>query len=405
MDHQVIIVGGGITGLTAAVNLEKKGVDYLLIEATEEVGGRVKTREVDGFLFDRGFQVLLTGYPEAQDLLDYGALKLNEFKPGAMLLLDGGSKSIFGDPMRDSSALWSTVFSKGATFLDKLAVFRLSSRLKATSLEKIFKESELTTLEYLRRNGFSTKIIETFFRPFFGGIFLESELTTSSRMFEFVFKMFSEGAAALPENGMQEIPRQLVSGLDSTRVHTSEKVISIDQNSVQTDQRTYRAENIIIATDALALSESLGLAKPKFVSTIHAHFSSEVAPFNKPLIALQSNRMGIVNNLCVVNKVSKAYAQKDNLISVTLRSKVAIENVETLVRKEMKTWFPDAGQWKLIDLQNINYALPDQRSVSEVQPFKREKSLWISGDHMMHGSLNAAMKSGRQVAEAIAKQL
>ena len=198
MDHQVIIVGGGIAGLTAALNLQKQGIDYLLLEANAEVGGRVKTRSVDGFLFDRGFQVLLTAYPEANRILDYNTLNLSTFDPGALLLLDSGKTSVFGDPLRDLTTLWSTLVSKGASFSDKIGVYRLSSRLRNTSIDSIFGKSESTTLQYLKNLGFTNTIVEAFFRPFFGGIFLENELTTSSRMFEFVFKMFSEGSAALP---------------------------------------------------------------------------------------------------------------------------------------------------------------------------------------------------------------
>lgn len=405
MDHQVIIVGGGIAGLTAALNLQKQGIDYLLLEANAEVGGRVKTRSVDGFFFDRGFQVLLTGYPEANRILDYEALNLRTFDPGALLLLDDGKKSVFGDPLRDISTLWSTLRSRGASFSDKIRVYRLASRLKNSTINSIFCQPESTTLQYLKNLGFTKTIIEAFFRPFFGGIFLENELTTSSRMFEFVFKMFSEGSAALPQNGMQEIPRQLLSKLDAAKVHTDEHVLSIDGNSIQTDRGSYTAESIVLATDSKALSGLLGLPKPKYASTVHAHFSAAVAPYEKPLIALQSNSNSIVNNLCVVNKVSRAYAQKDNLLSVTLRSKLPLEKVQETVQKEMKNCFNDAEDWRLVDLQTIEYALPDQNSVSENSPFQRNENLWICGDHNMHGSLQAAMKSGRLVAEDIAKEM
>ena len=403
MDHQVIIVGGGIAGLTAALNLQKQGIDYLLLEANAEVGGRVKTRSVDGFLFDRGFQVLLTAYPEANRILDYDALNLSTFDPGALLLLDSGKTSVFGDPLRDLTTLWSTLASKGASFSDKIGVYRLSSRLKNTSIDSIFGKSESTTLQYLKNLGFTNTIIEAFFRPFFSGIFLENELSTSSRMFEFVFKMFSEGSAALPQNGMQEIPKQLLSKLDDAKVHTDEHVLSIDGNALQTNKGAYTTENIVLATDAKALSGLLDLPKPKYASTVHAHFSTTVTPYEKPLIALQSNSKGIVNNLCVVNKVSRAYAQKDNLLSVTLRSQLPLEKVEATVQKEMKNWFNDAENWKLVDLQTIEYALPNQNTVSENSPFQRKENIWICGDHKMHGSLQAAMKSGRLVAEAIAK--
>ena len=180
MKPRVIIVGGGISGLTAALQLQANGMDSLLLEATDRVGGRVKTDVIDGFRLDHGFQVLLTAYPEAQKWLDYEKLDLQKFLPGAVLLHSDGTKDRIGDPIRDFSSLFPTLFSKVGSVMDKLRILRLNNRVSKMSIEDIFEQEEVPTKKILAKEyGFSNKMIANFFSPFFSGIFLEKGLLTS----------------------------------------------------------------------------------------------------------------------------------------------------------------------------------------------------------------------------------
>lgn len=191
-DYKIHIIGAGISGLVAAKVLENHGYSPILMESTDRVGGRVKTDLVDGYQLDHGFQVLLTAYPAAQQYLNLEALELQNFLPGATIFLDDKKKTI-GDPLRNISLLIPTMFSGIGTFSDKVKILKLNRLLKKTTVSEIFAKAEKTTLQYLIDFGFSEEIIAQFFTPFFSGIFLEPELATSSRMFEFVYKMFGEG--------------------------------------------------------------------------------------------------------------------------------------------------------------------------------------------------------------------
>ncbi|MBO6631919.1 MAG: FAD-dependent oxidoreductase, partial [Psychroserpens sp.] len=173
-DYKIHIVGGGISGLIAAKTLEAGGYRPIIIEATDRVGGRVKTDIVDGFQLDHGFQVLLDAYPLAQKHLDYEQLNLQQFVPGAILFKQGKSQ-IIGDPLRDGSLLLSTLLATAGSLGDKLKIFKLNQSLKKKSITSIFKEPEITTLDYLKAKGFSDRIISSFFKPFFSGIFLEDQ--------------------------------------------------------------------------------------------------------------------------------------------------------------------------------------------------------------------------------------
>ena len=185
-----IIIGAGVSGLVAAIELEKAGFTPLILEATDCIGGRLKSDLESELPLDHGFQVLLTDYQEAQKYLDFDSLDLIPFKQGSIIFKNSKQQKI-GDPRRDISFLWSTLTSSIGTFNDKLRILKLSKKLKKKSIEDIFLTPEISTLDYLRGLGFSNMIIENFFQPFFAGIFLEEELETSSRMFEFVYKMLS----------------------------------------------------------------------------------------------------------------------------------------------------------------------------------------------------------------------
>ena len=161
----------------------------MVIEASDRVGGRVKTDRIDGYQLDHGFQVLLTAYPAVQKYLDYDALELQKILPGASIF-KGGHQKIIGDPLRCISLLFPTLLSGIGNLSDKVKILKLNQKLKNKSMSAIFSETEQSTLAYLTDFGFSKEIISDFFKPFFSGIFLETQLETSSRMFEFVYKMF-----------------------------------------------------------------------------------------------------------------------------------------------------------------------------------------------------------------------
>ena len=252
-DFKIYIVGAGVSGLVAAQVLENQGYQPVILEASDRAGGRVKTDIKKGFQLDHGFQVLLSSYPAAQKYLNFKALKLQELKPGAVIF-NNGKQQIIGDPLRDISTLFSTLFSGIGTLSDKFKIFQLNLKLKNKSIEAIFSSDEISTKAYLQEFGFSSQIIAQFFTPFFTGIFLENELTTSSRMFEFVFKMFGEGLAVIPKGGMEEISKQLVVNLSNTTFQYNTQVSSVsDEEIVLHTGEKLASTATIIATDASKL--------------------------------------------------------------------------------------------------------------------------------------------------------
>ena len=410
MKPSITIIGAGISGLTAAVYLHKKGFKIQILEASDRAGGRIKTDIIDGFRLDRGFQVLLTEYPETKRLLDYKKLNLKRFLPGATVLYDDGQFES-ADPFRRPTALFSTLFAPVGSLKDKINTYFLKRKLVEISIPSLFKQPEVETIAQLKNYGFSQKMIDRFYKPFFSGIFLENDLKTSSTMFDFVMKMFSEGDAAIPELGMEEIPKQLVAMLPANSIQYNIKVSAIENNKIICeDGLIIEADKIIIATEAIGFASAyISKEKQNFHQVTNVYFEAKIAPTEKAVVVLNaSTDKKWVNNLTVMSNISSKYAPKGKvLISVsyngipTIDDATLAENMKTELKKGYGNQVTD---WKMIKTYRINYALPNQEKVtnevsnSEIQI---NQNLFICGDHLMNGSINAAMKSGRIVAELI----
>jgi hypothetical protein len=405
---EVIIIGAGLAGLTAAKILKAADKSVLVLEASDGVGGRVRTDEVDGYLLDRGFQVFLTSYPEAKSLLDYEALELCKFDPGALILSRDGITKL-GDPMRQPGSLVSTLLSSAATFTDKLRMLRLKLKLAGKTIAEIFSEQEITTKDYLKREGFSGTIMNQFFRPFMTGIFLEDQLTTSSRMFEFVFKMFSEGDAAIPAKGMGMISKQLAECLSPHELLFYQNVSAVEGGIVTTTSgANYKANFVLTATDPFRSPFRYGNSIIAHHSVSNMYFTSEKKPFEMPLIALNTLPGKFVNNIAVMNRISPGYSKNgDALISLSLigdHSNANQTELQESVITELKFWYPEAVNWKHLKTYHIDYALPNDDQVSNEPDYtalRLNAQCFVCGDYLMNGSINAAMKSGRLAAEAI----
>ena len=414
MQKDIIIIGGGISGLTAANYLEDFGWKPMIIEATSRVGGRVKTDQHEGFLLDRGFQVFLTAYPEAKHLLDYEALNLQNFSPGALILKENGNKDLISDPMRDISTLFSTVFAQVGNFSDKLKMLSLKNKVKNKNVESIFEGENKSTIKYLRDFGFSEEMINSFFAPFFGSIFLEKDLKTSRKMFEFVFKMFSEGFAALPKDGIGQIPVQLKSKLNLTEIKYNERVTHIENNKVYTNKNEcYEAKAVLIATEAIGLVRNYKKdINVKYQGTSVMYFSAEKSPIKGKYVALNASKSKLINNISVPSNVSSAYAPSGkHLISLSTigLAQDGQEEYLTAIKNEMKTWFGEqVNAWKYLKTYHIPYSLANQENVSyniDNQSIIIGENLYMCGDSFSNSSLNAAMKSGRIAAEIINEKL
>ncbi|UCE04144.1 MAG: FAD-dependent oxidoreductase [Candidatus Latescibacterota bacterium] len=407
--NDVVIVGGGLAGLCCARALHAAGVECLVLEADDDVGGRVRTDHVEGFQLDRGFQVFLAAYPEARRVLDYDALDLRAFAPGALVRF-GGRFHRVTDPWRRPLQSLQTLFSPIGSFTDKLRVARLRRRVCASSLEELESRPETTTLRSLQKAGFSEAMIERFFRVFLGGIFLEPDLSTSSRMFDFVFRMFSQGPACVPAAGMGAIPAQLAAALPEESLHVRTRVDSISGSRVRLENgETVQARAVVVATAGQEAARLLpGVQPPASCPVQCLYFAAPSPPFDEPILVLDGEDAGPINNLCVMSAVAPTYAPQGRaLVSVSVLGSSAA-NAEAGVRQQLQDWFGGASRdWELLRHQTIRHALPAQLPKARTMPPhpRVQSGLYLCGDHLGNASIQGAMLAGRRAAEAVIEDL
>lgn len=399
---RIAIIGAGVSGLVAANYLESNGYEPEVFEASDRVGGRVKTDYTDGFIFDHGFQVLLTSYPAAQKYLDYDLLELKKFKPGAVIF-KGGNSSKIGDASRDISFLFSTLFSSIGSVNDKLKILILGNALRKKSFDDIFRASETTTLDYLKAKGFSDRIIQQFFIPFFTGIYLENKLSTSSRKFEFVFKMFGEGYAAVPSKGIQAIPNQLKAKLKNTKFHFNTKVEKVTDTSILLSNRKEESfDYIIIATEPSRLISNLPSDTEAWKSVENLYFEVDKNILNERIIGLIADKNSYINNFHYLET-------SEHIISVSVVKKHTLNKEELVERVKLElTSKLGLKVGKLVKYFFIKRALPIMQSVAYMLPASETQlkdAIFLAGDHLSNGSLNAAMLNGESAAKAVVAKI
>lgn len=420
MTIDILIIGAGLSGLTAARHLSRQGKHVLLVDSADRIGGRIKTDYVDGFLLDHGFQVYLTAYETAGRELDTRSLNLGPFQAGANVRL-GNRWSTVVDPLRESgwsivSGAFQTALSPVATIADKIRLGNWKRASAQRSVQEILARRGTTSRDYLRELGFSERIIERFFRPFFGGVFLDPELTTDASRMEFVFRSFSLGHAALPRDGMQAIPEQIASHLSSDLLRLSTTVSRVETGVASlSDGSQILARQIIVATERPTAFRLLGAIDPVRVashrSTVCFYFAVPQPPTRRPLLMLNGNRDGLINHVAFPSLAQPNYAPEGwtlaSVNTVGLTQQFGIAAIDDVVR-ELEHWFGwSVRTWRHLRTYRIPYALPDQSTSSlnnTTEGLRLPDGIHLCGDHRATGSIEGAIQSGITVArEVIAK--
>jgi glycine/D-amino acid oxidase-like deaminating enzyme len=408
-DTDVLIIGAGLAGLTCARRLQKSKLNFTILEASDGVGGRVRTDLVEGFRLDRGFQVFLTAYPEAQRWLDYPSLELRPFYSGSRVGFNGRFHHM-ADPFRHPVDALGTLFNPIGHLVDKMLVASIRRRACAGRVEEVFNRAEEPTLSYLQQAGLSRDMIDRFFRPFAGGIFLDRDLRTSSRAFEFVFRMFAEGEAAIPARGMGEISESLAAKLPGGSVRLNSRIAKIrGQRALGLDGQEYEARAIVVATEGPAAVTLLGLERPTGSRAVQCYYyTGPAGRVGRPILHLDGTGDSPFNSVVFLNDVVPDCAPRGQLlVSATALGVNPVNDADA--RRQFTAWFgEEASQWRLLKHYTIRHAQPDLTQVhlpERQRPARIRQGLYACGDYRFTASINGAMESGRLAAEAVIDDL
>ena len=421
----IVIVGAGLAGLVCARELARLGVDdYLLLEAENEPGGRVRsTLSPDGFTLDRGFQVLLDSYPAVRRHLDIGALAPRYLESGA-ILHDRGQTWTLADPRRHPADLPADVFGSAFPLADKLRLVRLLGELLVTPGDAILADTasarDCSTAHFLWLRGFSPAIIERFFRPFFGGVFLDDKLATSAALFRYYLKKFATGRTLLPAHGIGEIPWQLARGLPAgklrlgCRVERLERLGQGAEALVTTTGERIKFDHLLLATDAPATARLLD-RPPRFEpahGTTVVYFAASAPLYHRAMLVLLAGRGRLVRHFVQLTNAAPEYAPaRQHLLSATILNRRGLDDAQlaAAARDEIAAIYPAACSLRPVAVIDVPYAQHRQpagfaRGLTPAPAPTHLDNVWLAGDQTGACSIQSAMASGERAAAFLARR-
>jgi hypothetical protein len=406
--REVTVVGAGLAGLACARILAAAGLSVTVLESSDGVGGRVRSDHIDGWTLDRGFQILLTAYPELSRWYDLDALDLRTFMPGATIWCGDRLRSI-GDPRRSPRDLPATVFGPIGSPLDRLRLLRLLVSVRRGSARDLLRRPDRSTAAELRDRGFSDRFVERFLRPLFSGIQLDPDLEVSSRRFEMILRMLAVGDSGVPADGMGTLSSLLADGLPAGVVRLDAPVVAIDGTAVHcASGDRVMADAVVVATDGPTATRLLGTPDPGSRPVAAVWFDTSTAPLEDRRILLDGAGSGPVANLAALTSVAPSYAPPGCTSAVAaIPGPAAMSpDLEHDVRRQLRSWGLGVDDWRTLRIDRIPHGQP-----SQVPPFHPRRAVRVSpgryvcGDHRDTASIQGALFSGRRTADAVLSDL
>ncbi|MFC4610102.1 NAD(P)/FAD-dependent oxidoreductase [Streptomyces maoxianensis] len=426
----VVIVGAGIAGLSAAHQLTGAGLKVSVLEAAPEVGGRMATEEIDGFRLDRIGQLLNTSYPELHRTKGLADVVLRPFSPG-VLVHSGGRLQRTGEVVartvevvarsgEPGSARWGSpqaLRGVGGAFtvaralasaprpLDQARLSASLARLAATPVERLLARPERPTAGSLCARGVPARTVHGFLRPLLSSLLCDPALTTSSRCADLALRGFARGRMCVPEGGAAALPQQLAAALPPGTVHTGIRVTDASISSVMTEEYgELGCRALVLATGARAAAELLpGLRVPGFHQVTVLHHTAPEAPLADPALVLDADRSGPVAHTTVMSEVDPSRAPVDRVLISSTVLGTPPPQLDKAVRAHLATLYgTPTDDWELLAVHHDPEAVPAMPPPHDPRrPVRLLSGLYVCGDHRDTSTVQGALFSGRRAADAI----
>lgn len=402
----VVVVGAGLAGLACALDLCRAGWRVALLEASDGVGGRMRTDRRDGFLLDRGFQVFNTSYPQVKRRMDLRSLRLRPFTAGVVAHTSKGPVRL-ADPTREPGAAGALLPGRFLSARDLAALAALTARDAVLPASIIGRRRDRSTSAALSRAGLSDAVIADILRPFLSGVFLEDRLETSARFFHLVWRSMARGTLCLPVNGIGAVPAQLADGLPDGVLRLGTPVAEVtDAGVLLRDGSEVPARTVVVAADpanAARLLPDLTVPDTRTVTTYY--HAADSTPAAEPILRVDAT--GAILNTCVLSEVAPTYAPPGTgLISTSVLGTDRPGRAEAVLRRLAELYGTDTGGWRRVAACTVEGALP---AMPPPWPLSRTTRLgpgrYVCGDHRATGSVQGALASGARAAREVLADL
>ncbi|MFG2646552.1 NAD(P)/FAD-dependent oxidoreductase [Streptomyces sp. NPDC048436] len=417
----VVIVGAGVAGLSAAHQLTSAGVTTVVLEAAPYVGGRMSTEKVDGFRLDRIGQLLTTSYPELRRTPGLDALVLRPFVPGVLVHSDGrhhraveptsarrargaltAARALASAPRVPRAARTAPRPAPLGGALDQARLGAALARLAATPPERLLTRPELPAAEALFTRGLPSRTVNGFLRPLLSALLCDPDLTTSSRCADLALRSFARGRLCLPEGGAEVLPELLAGALPPGTVRTGVRVTGVSTTSVTTaDHGELGCSAVLLATDARAAAGLLpGLRVPSFHPVTVLHHAAPEPPLAEPALLLDADRSGPVAHTAVISHVDPSRAPAGRaLISSTVLGPPPDERAVLTHLAEL--YGTSTARWESLAVHHTREAVPAMPPPHDLRrPVRLLSGLYVCGDHRDTSTVQGALYSGRRAARA-----
>ena len=396
------MVGAGLAGLACAQRLSRAGAEVVVLEASDAVGGRVRTDVVDGFRCDRGFQLLNPAYPVLAHVLDPAELDLHAFQAG-VVVAQGSRQLVLADPRRVPARLPQTVAAPLGSLLDKLR-FAAWAASSLQPVGRLLRRPDLTLAESLDRALVRGVLRSGVVEPFLAGVLAEWEGSTSANFAALLLRSFVLGSPAVPSLGMGRLPELVAASLPPGTVRLGSPVRSVQPDGVLTDEGRVGARAVVVATDPDTAGRLTGLATPAMKSLTTFWHTAPEPPSRRRLLHLDADRRGPVVNTAVMTSVAPSYAPAGRpLMASTVVGADGSAEAERAARQHAGLIYGvDPSRWVLVTTHVVAAALPRQPPPLDArQPVRTPAGLFVAGDHRDTASIQGALVSGRRAAAAV----